>query len=82
MVELVSLIGRLHRVFRYEAFVSPTEAHNAIAARSANPAWKDFVTDHAEWVADEDVVLLKSRHPYRTPPLSLRRSSLPERTHR
>lgn len=59
MAELVSLIGRLHRVLRYEAFATPADAHAALAARRTDPAWQAFVAAQSDWVAAEETILLE-----------------------
>ena len=70
MAELVSLVGRLHRVVRYEAFRDPAEALQRIGERSEDPRRRGFERAYADWVADRTVTVL------RLTPLASRRALL------
>lgn len=70
LAELVSLIGRLHSVARYEAFRDPAEALQRMAERNEDPRWRGFERAYADWVADRTVTVL------RLTPLATRRALL------
>jgi len=74
MAVLVSLVGRLHRVFRYQAFADAASAQREQEARAADPRWREFSSAYAEWVADETTI---AQHPS---PLPSRRAFLDERS--
>jgi hypothetical protein len=73
MAMLISLVGRLHRVLRYEAFADADSARRAQDARAADPRWRAFSSDYAAWAAEEATIAL------RPSPLPSRRGFLGER---
>jgi len=70
LAELVSLTGRLHRVFRYEGFRDISEAQRRMDERDQDPDWRAFERAFADWVADRSVTVL------RLSPLASRRAFL------
>ncbi len=70
LAELVALVGRLHRIVRYEIFQNSTEAMDLLQAQAANSGWQAFEREWSEWIADRNVSLL------RLSPLASRRALL------
>lgn len=48
---LMTLVGRLHGVYRYEAFASLDDAQAHAAGLAADAAWGAYVTEYSAWVA-------------------------------
>ncbi len=65
---LVSLVGRLHRVLRYQCFASPDDTQAHAKALAADPRWAAFVGATEGWVAATATTFL------RPAPLRSRRS--------
>ena len=59
MAVMMSLVGRLHRLVRYQGFANATEAQQYYDARAADPRWKAFVRAYADWVASETTMALR-----------------------
>jgi hypothetical protein len=72
LAELVSLVGRQHRIVRYEIFCDSSEAFERMTAQQADPSWQAFERSWSDWVADRTVTVL------RPSPLASRRALLAE----
>lgn len=56
---LVSLIGRLHRVLRYQCFASLDDAQAHAETLATDPRWAAFVGAYESWVSSSATSLLR-----------------------